>query len=185
MGLIKGWRLDPLWIWSYQLGAGLLMLIRKKIHFCFWAMNCGFPGGSCGKEFAYNEGDSGLIPGSERSSREGNGCPLHHFCLENSMDRDIGRLQSMGSQRVGHKWATITFTRGMWDLSSPTRDWTQAPCSGSMDFLKTFHLLFILAALGLCCCSWAFFSCSKWRLFFVVMHRLLIVVVSLVAEHRL
>ena len=33
------------------------------------------------------EGDPGLIPGSGRSPREGNGNPLQYSCLENSMDR--------------------------------------------------------------------------------------------------
>ena len=32
----------------------------------------GFPGGSDGKESTYNAGDAGLIPGSGRSSGEGN-----------------------------------------------------------------------------------------------------------------
>ena len=36
----------------------------------------GFPGGSGGKASAYNVGDPGLIPGSGRSSGEGNGNPL-------------------------------------------------------------------------------------------------------------
>ena len=40
----------------------------------------------------------GLIPGSVRSPEEGNGNPLQYSCLENSMDRGPGRLQSMGSQ---------------------------------------------------------------------------------------
>ena len=31
--------------------------------------------------------DMGLIPGSGRSPGEGNGYPLQHSCLENSMDR--------------------------------------------------------------------------------------------------
>ena len=35
-----------------------------------------FPGGSEGKESAYNAGDLGLIPGSGRLSGEGNGYPL-------------------------------------------------------------------------------------------------------------
>ena len=35
-----------------------------------------FPGGSDGKESAYNAGDLGSIPGSGRSPREGNGYPL-------------------------------------------------------------------------------------------------------------
>ena len=36
---------------------------------------------------ACNAGDMGLIPGSGRSLREGNGYPLQYSCLENSMDR--------------------------------------------------------------------------------------------------
>ena len=46
----------------------------------------GFPGGSVGKESAYNAGDLGSIPGSERSPGEGNGSPLQYSCLENPMD---------------------------------------------------------------------------------------------------
>ena len=46
-----------------------------------------FPGGSDGKASAYNVGDPGLIPGSGRSSGEGNGNPLQYSCLENPMDR--------------------------------------------------------------------------------------------------
>ena len=37
-------------------------------------------------------------------------------------------LQSMGSQRVGHDWATEL--NWMWDLSSQTRDWTHVHCIG-------------------------------------------------------
>ena len=32
-------------------------------------------------------GDPGLIPGSGRSSGEGNGNPLQYYCLENPTDR--------------------------------------------------------------------------------------------------
>ena len=39
------------------------------------------------KASAYSVGDSGSIPGSGRSSGEGNGNPLQHSCLENPMDR--------------------------------------------------------------------------------------------------
>ena len=42
--------------------------------------------GSNGKASAYNAGDPGSIPGSGRSSGEGNGNPLQYFCLENPMD---------------------------------------------------------------------------------------------------
>ena len=46
-----------------------------------------FPGGSDGKVPAYNAGDPGSIPGSERSPGEGNGNPLQYSFLENPMDR--------------------------------------------------------------------------------------------------
>ena len=46
----------------------------------------GFPGGSVVKNLLDNIGDAGLIPGSGRSPREGNGNPLQHSCLENPMD---------------------------------------------------------------------------------------------------
>ena len=62
-----------------------------------------FPPGSVSKKSAYNEGDPVSIPGSGRSPGEGNGNHLQYFCLENSMDRGVQWLQSMGSQRVGHQ----------------------------------------------------------------------------------
>ena len=46
-----------------------------------------FPGGSVGKESAWNAGDVGLIPGLGRSPGGGHGSPLQYFCLENVMDR--------------------------------------------------------------------------------------------------
>ena len=46
-----------------------------------------FPGGSDGKVSVYNVGDLGSIPGSGRSTGEGNGNPLQYYCLENPMDR--------------------------------------------------------------------------------------------------
>ena len=49
--------------------------------------NKDFPGGLDGKESAYNAGDLDSIPGSGRSTREGNGSPLQYSCLENPMDR--------------------------------------------------------------------------------------------------
>ena len=54
----------------------------------------GFPGGSDSKEFAYNAGDPGSIPGLGRPPRERNGNPLLYSCLEHSMDR-------------GAWWATV------------------------------------------------------------------------------
>ena len=60
-----------------------------------------FPGGSDGKVSAYNVGDLGLIPGSGRSSGEGNGNPLQ-YSWKVPWTEESGSLQSMGLQRVGH-----------------------------------------------------------------------------------
>ena len=47
----------------------------------------------------------GFYPWVGNSPGVGKGNPLQYSCLENSMDRGPGRLQSMGSQRVRHHWA--------------------------------------------------------------------------------
>ena len=49
-----------------------------------------------------NAGDLGSIPRLGRSPGEKNGNPLQYSCLENAMDGESGRLQSMGWQRVAH-----------------------------------------------------------------------------------
>ena len=54
-----------------------------------------------------NAGHTGSIPTSGRSLEEGNGNPLHYFCLENSMDRGVWQVTvHRGSQRVRHDLAT-------------------------------------------------------------------------------
>ena len=75
------------------------MAVSEK-HLLQWHL-C-FPGGSDGKEFAYSVGNLSSISGLGKPPAEGKGYPLQYSCLENSMDREEpGRLQSMGSQRVG------------------------------------------------------------------------------------
>ena len=49
--------------------------------------NTNFPGGLVVKNLPANAGDTGSIPGSERSLREGNGNSLQYSCLGNPMDR--------------------------------------------------------------------------------------------------
>ena len=61
------------------------------------------------KKSASNSGELGSIPGSRRSLGEENGNTLQYARLENPMDRGAWRLQSTGSQRVRHNWATIYF----------------------------------------------------------------------------
>ena len=54
-------------------------------------------------------------------------------------------------------------------------------------FFKIYLLYFylFLAALGLCCCTWAFSSCGERGLLFIAVRGLLIAVTSLVVEHGL
>ena len=49
----------------------------------------GFPGGSDGRKSASSVGDPSLIPGLGRTAGEGNGIPLQHSRLQNSMDRGV------------------------------------------------------------------------------------------------
>ena len=72
-----------------------------------------FPDGSDGKESVWNAGDMGSIPGSGRSSGEGNGNSLQYSCLENPMEEELGGLLAMGLQRVGHNWVTNTYNRNL------------------------------------------------------------------------
>ena len=50
---------------------------------------------------------------------------------------------------------------------------------------KSYFLIYFLAVVGLNCCIQFFSSYGEWGLLFVAVCRLLIAVVSLVAEHRL
>ena len=60
----------------------------------------GFPGHSDSKESACNVGESGLIPGPERSAAEENGSPLQYSCLRIPWTEEPGGLQSKGPQRA-------------------------------------------------------------------------------------
>ena len=96
---------DLLTIWESEHGVVWVSLKLNIRH----DRSYDFHGGSDSKESACNAGDLSSIPGLGRSSGEGNGNPLQYSCLENSTE-EPGRLKSMGSQRVGHDWATNTFT---------------------------------------------------------------------------
>ena len=74
----------------------------------------GFLRGSDSKEFACNARDPGSIPGLGRSPGEGNSYPLQHSLVKAMAPhsstlawkipwmKEPGRLQSMGSLRVGY-----------------------------------------------------------------------------------
>ena len=75
---------------------------------------------SDGKASAYYVGDLGSIPGSGRSPGERNGNPLWYSCLENPIDGEACRLQSMvGYSLWGRKESDMTerlhsLTKRMW-----------------------------------------------------------------------
>ena len=80
-----------------------------------------FPGGSGSKMSAYSAGDPGSIPGSGRFPGEGNGYPLHHSCLENSMDRGAwwARVHGVCKELDRTDWLTHTRSKSWhvsWDL---------------------------------------------------------------------
>ena len=61
----------------------------------------GFPGGLAIKNPPANAGDAGLIPGSGRSSGDGNGNPLQYSHLGNPTDREA-------------RWATVSGVAESW-----------------------------------------------------------------------
>ena len=58
------------------------------------------------KKNTCNAGDPGLIPGLGRSPGEGNGNPSSILAWKIPWMEEPGRLQAMGSQRVGHNRVT-------------------------------------------------------------------------------
>ena len=65
----------------------------------------GFPSSLMVKEFAYNAGDMGSIPGLGSSPREGNGNPHQYSCLGNPMDRGAWQSTVYG---VAKNWTQLS-----------------------------------------------------------------------------
>ena len=68
----------------------------------------GFPGGTVGKEAASSGDirDMSLISGLGRSPRGGHGNPLHHSCLENTMNREAWQATIRGVTKSDTTGAT-------------------------------------------------------------------------------
>ena len=68
----------------------------------------GLPGCSVVKNLPATAGDMGLIPGLERSPREGNGNPFQYSCLGNPIDRGAwwATVHPWSHKRVGHDLGT-------------------------------------------------------------------------------
>ena len=72
-----------------------LLPLKKFPSFTRQSLNRGFPGAAVVKKPLANAGDSrdsGLIPGSRRSSGGENANPLQYSCLENPWTEESGRL---------------------------------------------------------------------------------------------
>ena len=89
--------------WPFLLNRGLTYEFIYPLFLRKW----GFPGGSMVKNPPGKAGDVSLISVSGRSLAGGHGNPVQYSCLENSMNRGVWWLLSMGSQRAGHDWACI------------------------------------------------------------------------------
>ena len=74
------------------------------LHYCVYQSQ--LPCGSDSKESTCNVGDLGSIPGSGRSAGEGNATHSSILAWKIPWMEELGGLQPMGSQRVGHNWAT-------------------------------------------------------------------------------
>ena len=62
------------------------------------------------KASAYKAGDPGSIPGSGRSSGEGNGTPLQYSCLENPMDGGAWQATVRGVAKSRTQLSNLTTT---------------------------------------------------------------------------
>ena len=69
----------------------------------------GFPGGSDGKASVCNAGDLGSIPGSVDPPEKEMATHSSILAWRILWIEEPGRLQSMGSQRFGHDWATTLY----------------------------------------------------------------------------
>ena len=69
-----------------------------------------FPGSPNGKASARNAEDQGSIPGSGRSSGEGNGNPLQYSCLENPIDGGAWEAAVHGVAKSRTQLSDFTFT---------------------------------------------------------------------------
>ena len=98
--------------------------------------------------------DEVSVPGPGRSPGVGNATQPSILAWRIPRTEEPGGLQSMGSQRVKHKWRIehphrhtvvdeyncrflffffLATLWGMWDLTFLTRDQTHAPCNGSIE----------------------------------------------------
>ena len=103
----------PFWVRKAKHRNFLPFLSFNKYSLCTtYILGAGkdFPGGLVVQNLPANARDAGLIPGSRKSPREGNGNPLQDSCLGNPMDRGAWGTTAQGvakSQTRLSDWACM------------------------------------------------------------------------------
>ena len=87
-----------------------LIAATLNLENCQLRLYQGFPGGSDGKEIAFNAGDPDSMPGSGKiPPGEGNGNQLQYSCLENSMHREARQARSSPRfAKSGQDWLSLS-----------------------------------------------------------------------------
>ena len=67
-----------------------------------------------------------ILSKPKRAFGEGDGTPLQYSCLDNPWTEEPGRLQSMGSRRVGHDWTT-SLSLSLFTFMHWRRKWQPTP----------------------------------------------------------
>ena len=110
-----------------------------------------FSHSSVSRESACKAGDLGLIPGSGRSSGEGNGNPLQYSCLENPMDGGIWQATVHGIARVGHNLVTkppLPCVLNQWCCPTISSSITLFSCLQSFPASGSFPMSWLFASGG-------------------------------------
>ena len=94
---------------------------------------------------------------------EGNGYPLQYSCLENPIDREPGRWQSMELQRAGHDWGITFYFEKVTFAYIPILDtcrsaWPKDHCIADLH-QQDASLIFSLNGLGQILCFYLWLYC--------------------------
>ena len=131
----------------------------------FWYL--GFFGGSESKESSCDAGDLGWIPGSVRSSREENGNPLQHSCLEKSLvQRSLAGYTPWGCKQLDLQDMTelltlSLFTSGIWMFAVVISDIQPSPVN--FDYMD-FMLKNIIWKTVVFLIYWSVFKFCAWKI---------------------
>ena len=132
-----------------------------------------FPGGSDGKASAYNEGDSGSIPGLGRSPGQGNGNPLQYSCLEKSHRwRSLAGYSQRGCKESDttewlHFRMKIFHGKALYSLSLQALWYSGRELTSTVGWSEFMCLLLNLFSIR----SWVIYSNSPGLFFFFLLYK--------------